>query len=627
MNARSDSTDSWWWRLLFTPVGPRLVVGRRWPGLPKRRPSAGALIDASALPIGVRELITRVVKRTRLWRGEKAEVARELIAHFEDAISHEDAVDAAVSGFGDATQAAKLIRRAKRRNRPLIWHAWRRTLQAAEGACILTVVLFGVFTIRYYAGKPHVARNLAAEINATIAAIPEDQCGWPLYREALMGLESPGPTSPGGRSILAPADEGWADMVEFLRRHDDVLGLARRAAARPHLGIPLTIDDDAMRRHVAMLSRKPQSSIPPSDPVSEDQLFGWGRELGVTQVRPLTRLLLADAQLAAMETDPRRAQSDLFALIDIASQYRESPMFIADMLSLDVLIAVSRTIGELLTASPEVFSDAQLSGLAHRLSDCSGGGPIRLRYETHRPYFEDMMQRLYTDDGNGDGRLTNAGMSLLRRLGPEVPTLSKDGGAGSLDWLKAPLAAQLIGGRREVAQEFERQLAQIQREAAQPMWEWKMVPGNAFEQQVADEAYYRKYMPLYVLLPAVGRAATQAEVAMMRRDATLTVIALELFRRRYGAYPQTLDQLVPEMMPSVPIDRFDGRPMRYQLSDAGPLLYSIGSDCIDDGGAAAETEYQRLHVPRYTWKIPSPPMHADWILWDGRKHEGDAGAP
>lgn len=623
MNARQDSTDSLWWKVFFTPVGPRLVVGRRWPGLPKRRPSAGALIDASDVPQALRDFVRTLVKRTRLWRREKAEVARELIAHFDDAMERGVTADEALSGFGDSRQAATLIRRAKRRNRPLIWQAWHRTLQAVGLAFLMGIVLYGMLIIRYYAGEPLVARNYTAELNSEILALPQDECGWPLYREALLALEAPVPVGPDGRSILSPADDGWETMVEYLQRHQGALELARLAASKPHLGIPLVPGEREPKGHWAFAASadSPWSSV---NVAANESPVGWGRTLGVGELRPLARMLLADARLAMIEGDSARARADLFALIDLAQQCRESPLFIGDLYSFNVLHLASDVLAQSLIHSPEYFNDEQLTGLAHRLAAYSGGGSIHVRFGMQRTYFEDLIQRLYTDDGKGDGRLTSEGIALLLSVGPSVPLMGEGGEETRLEWLTGPLAAQLIGSRREVTEEFERQLSLIERQAVEPMWTWTEVPGTSFENELASEAYRRRYLPVFVMLPAIGRAATQAEITTQRRDAALTAIALELYRRRNGAYPETLDPLVPELLPTLPVDRFDGQPLRYRLSDEGPLLYSIGSDRIDDGGKPAETEYQQLNVPRYSWRMPNPPMHADWILWDGRRSQRDS---
>lgn len=70
--------------------------------------------------------------------------------------------------------------------------------------------------------------------------------------------------------------------------------------------------------------------------------------------------------------------------------------------------------------------------------------------------------------------------------------------------------------------------------------------------------------------------------------------------------------------PALSIDRFDGRPLRYRLAEDGPLLYSIGADRIDDGGAAPVKEGEAWRIAQYGFRIPADPMNADWILRDGR---------
>jgi len=63
-----------------------------------------------------------------------------------------------------------------------------------------------------------------------------------------------------------------------------------------------------------------------------------------------------------------------------------------------------------------------------------------------------------------------------------------------------------------------------------------------------------------------------------------TAIAIEQFRRRHGRPPQSLDELVPEFLPAVPIDPFDGQPLRYATDPGGFRIYSIGGNAKDDGG-------------------------------------------
>lgn len=94
----------------------------------------------------------------------------------------------------------------------------------------------------------------------------------------------------------------------------------------------------------------------------------------------------------------------------------------------------------------------------------------------------------------------------------------------------------------------------------------------------------------------LGRAA-EAEA---RRRLIVTAIALERFRGRNGFYPQTLQELTPGFLKDVLPDFMNGQPLRYRLMDDGHfVLYSVGLDCVDDGGVARLRE-----GPEY---IRSPP--------------------
>ena len=74
------------------------------------------------------------------------------------------------------------------------------------------------------------------------------------------------------------------------------------------------------------------------------------------------------------------------------------------------------------------------------------------------------------------------------------------------------------------------------------------------------------------------------------RRQTITLMAIELFRRQEKRYPTDLDSLVPAFLDSVPMDPFlktsNEKPLRYQLSEDGSSfkLYSVGNDLVDDDG-------------------------------------------
>ena len=100
----------------------------------------------------------------------------------------------------------------------------------------------------------------------------------------------------------------------------------------------------------------------------------------------------------------------------------------------------------------------------------------------------------------------------------------------------------------------------------------------------------------YILASMMIPALDQAHGKAAHRDAILRGMALFLATQAYetehGAPPERLNQLVPEFLPRVPKDPFDGKPFRYLPGSVPGLppkawaVYSIGEDFTDDGGKA-----------------------------------------
>ena len=88
-------------------------------------------------------------------------------------------------------------------------------------------------------------------------------------------------------------------------------------------------------------------------------------------------------------------------------------------------------------------------------------------------------------------------------------------------------------------------------------------------------------------LPAAAQRET-AQLAIMRCAAT--ALAVERYRLAHaGRIPDSLATLTPALLPTIPLDPFDGRPLRFRSRASGYVVYSIGPDLTDDGGK----EHQR----------------------------------
>lgn len=72
--------------------------------------------------------------------------------------------------------------------------------------------------------------------------------------------------------------------------------------------------------------------------------------------------------------------------------------------------------------------------------------------------------------------------------------------------------------------------------------------------------------------------ANEAQISAFRLR-----VAARLFEEKKGRLPPSLSELVPEFIPAVPRDPFDGKPFRYVRDRR--IIYSIGEDLQDQGGS------------------------------------------
>ena len=63
-----------------------------------------------------------------------------------------------------------------------------------------------------------------------------------------------------------------------------------------------------------------------------------------------------------------------------------------------------------------------------------------------------------------------------------------------------------------------------------------------------------------------------------------TALAIEGFREAQKRLPESLAELVPKYLKAIPLDPFDGKPLRFKKREKGYVVYSIGEDGTDDDG-------------------------------------------
>ena len=85
--------------------------------------------------------------------------------------------------------------------------------------------------------------------------------------------------------------------------------------------------------------------------------------------------------------------------------------------------------------------------------------------------------------------------------------------------------------------------------------------------------------PVFLELP---KACAKADA---RHATAVAALALARFQAKHKQLPKDLEALVPEYLTVVPLDPFDGKPLKYETTASGVAVYSVGRDRIEEDDA------------------------------------------
>ncbi len=92
----------------------------------------------------------------------------------------------------------------------------------------------------------------------------------------------------------------------------------------------------------------------------------------------------------------------------------------------------------------------------------------------------------------------------------------------------------------------------------------------------------------------------------------VAAVAVERYRLANGRWPERLDDLVPDYLSKIPIDPFDGQPLRFRWLKDSVIIYTVGEDQQNDGG-------QRVRI-----KAGAPDADVGFQLWDAERRRQSA---
>lgn len=134
-----------------------------------------------------------------------------------------------------------------------------------------------------------------------------------------------------------------------------------------------------------------------------------------------------------------------------------------------------------------------------------------------------------------------------------------------------------------------------------PVYQWKETEAELLKRALSGKG---QGTLTSIFLPSLIRSAQRTSEAQAFRRMAQMALAATRYRLERGHYPTTADELVPAYLPAVPIDPFDGKPLRMKSEVDGLLFYSVGMDRTDDGGQEIRTADRITHDDVMRLKTP-----------------------
>jgi hypothetical protein len=429
---------------------------------------------------------------------------------------------------------------------------WRRLLPAS----VILVALAAALGIAAYLGQ---AWRTAGRLEAAIAALDERETGWRLED---LDAARPDPPPVENSALVIERMAGALPKGYSAEALDEKLqGVA--PAARLDDGRRRLLADDLAAIEPALAEGRRMAAMPQGrhaiDYSSGPLLLRLPR---LDDVRLAAALLRLDAWISAEKSDPKQALLSCRAALNAARSVADEPF-------LHVQLARCSEVGRTLAAVERVLAltepaDADLAELQALVAReerhptarvCARGacGELHAAFlwlEQNPPTAQGFKDLFNMKDGFDDWRDNVFGVSVADLRHQHAVTLE--------------LLADFV--------------------------EIPRLPPH--EQPAAETAYGGKYRRaadrhrfVGLLMPGAAGLNAPCRRKLGKARAMLALLAVERYRLRHGGWPARLADVPKDLLDDVPLDPYDGKPVRYRRTADGVVVYVVGADGKDDGGA------------------------------------------
>ena len=575
--------------------------------------------DLQNLPACAAEFIRQVLRKMRYRRKVTQDVQAELAAHFEDELKDyatdeekEQKAQQLIAEFGDVKLLAVLLRRAKKRCRPL----WRTIVARSFQAVGVLILCFIVYVVWFLTGKPVITTNYVAELNRIVRPTADESLNAaPLYHKAIdLHKElSDDFLIFFAKNHQAVVDEGFPRKVELLAKKIDRLFSNRDSlnfqeerkniqdevsrVLSPAFGKnrflgkkynELTVEqrnmtEEWLREYNDALALIIEGSQKPyywrtyeSDAENPGEMSGI-LPPNLSEFRNLAYSLCWRAWLSAEQGRFEDAFDDMKSLYRFGQHIRGDKTLIEQLVGIAIEALAVRTIRDIV-GEYEIDSTV-LADFQRDFEQIIADENFTISFKAERLTMYDEIQRCFTSDRIGKGHLYLPRFRKMSDL-----TGSYENGEG-LEYFVFDLLASapflFTHPNKEETLESTNELYDYWEQLCRKTAVQRHAESDAIDDKL--EELLSGNIFLGTLTPAVRRVIEIGNRLPTDIGATLTLIAILRHKKDSGRYPQNLNQLVTAgYLKQLPMDSFSDKPLVYKKTDDNFVLYSVGPNFTDD---------------------------------------------
>lgn len=521
--------------------------------------------DLQNLPACVQEYIKLVIKKMRYRKKVRADVQAELTAHFEDELrdckndeEKEQKAQQLIADFGDVKLLGALLRRAKKRCRPL----WRTIAARTSQAVGILILCFIPYAVWFFTGKPVITTNYVAELNRIVRPVADESLNAaPLYHQAAERYSKlPDDISKLlGKKYHDANDTERHLMQKWLNDNKETLDLVIAGAKKPYYW--QKYEGEEM---MSILMPMPY----------------------LAKFRQLAYSFRWRAYFHAEQGQYKEAFDDIISCYRLGQHIRKGDKPLVEQLVGTSIEALSvQALRSIL--SKYQMDSSTLAKLQKDFEQIVAGENFITNLKAEKLFMYDWIQRWFTEGGFGGGHLYLPEFKKMAQTAQIELGINKDKSwfnvfcsnlvaAASFLFGLSPSKDETLKSANEYYDFFERELAlktpvQIRAEKAK------------IDEKIKQITHNNQF--LNILSPAIENVLKISSRLKTDVEATLTIIAILRYKQDKGQCPQSLDELLKAgYVKEIPIDSFSDKPLIYRKTEDGFILYSVGHNFTDDGG-------------------------------------------